>query len=387
MDKVRFGVIGVGNMGTGHLRSFKEGKIPEGVVTAVADINPKKFEQFADIIPADAKKFTTAEELIHSGAVDAIIIAVPHYFHPGYVVEGLNAGLHVMSEKPAGVYTKQVREMLKVAEKSDKIFGIMFQNRTNPLWAKMHEIVASGKLGEIRRTNIIITDWYRSQSYYDSGTWRATWRGEGGGVLLNQCPHNLDLWQWIVGMLPTKVSAFTHNGKWHDIEVEDDVSAYVEYPNGATGTFVTSTADLPGTNRFEIQGNNGKLVADDGKLTLWINEVGEREFNATYKGGFGTPGVTKEEIDVSGDFPQHPAILNNFCDAILHGAELWIPGSEGIKGLTLSNAMHLSSWLGRPVDVPLDEDLFLSELNKRIETSVIKNTEEVVLDFAGGIKS
>ncbi|MBQ3231710.1 MAG: TIM barrel protein, partial [Clostridia bacterium] len=235
MDKVRVGIIGIGNMGSGHAKNLLAGKVNDMVLTAVADVKEER-QKWANENLEGVKVFATASELMDSGLVDAVIIATPHYDHPGLVKEALSKGLHAMSEKPAGVYTKAVRELNEYAAKCDKIFAIMFNQRTNCVYRKMKEIVDSGEMGAIRRTNWLITDWFRSQSYYDSGAWRATWAGEGGGVLLNQCPHNLDLWQWICGM-PKKVRAFTHNGKWHDIEVEDDVTAYVEYENGATGVF------------------------------------------------------------------------------------------------------------------------------------------------------
>ncbi len=383
MSRIRFGIIGLGNMGTGHAKDFVAGKIPDAELRAIAEIDPSRVAWGKENLGGNIEYFSDADEMIKSGKVDAIVVAVPHYQHPEYVMKGLGAGLHVMSEKPAGVYTKAVREMNEYAKKCDKLFGIMFQNRTNPVYARMHELMAAGELGAIKRTSWIVTDWYRSQSYYDSGTWRATWRGEGGGVLLNQCPHNLDLWQWIVGELPSRVRAFCHNGKWHDIEVEDDVTAYVEYPSGATGTFVTTTADTPGTNRFEIVGDKGKLVAEDGKLIVYKNKMGEREFNATYKGGFGEPGYEMTLVPTPGEPAAHATVMRNFCGAILGREELAIPGEEGIKGLTLSNAMHLSSWLDKTIELPLDEDLYLAQLQKRAATSKYKEGAGLVLDTSG----
>ena len=262
MEIVRLGIIGVGNMGSSHLKSITNGDVPNMTVTAVADTNPKRLEA-AKEIKEDVALFDDAIKMMESGLIDAVLVAVPHYDHPMLAIEGLRHGLHVMCEKPAGVYTLAVREMMAEADRHPElIFAMMFNQRTNCLYRKMREIVKSGELGNIRRTNWFITSWYRPQCYYDSGEWRATWSGEGGGVLLNQCPHNLDLWQWICGM-PKKVDAKLHYGKWHDIEVEDDVTAYVEYENGATGTFITSTGDAPGTNRFEIDMDGGKLVAED----------------------------------------------------------------------------------------------------------------------------
>ena len=234
MEQVRLGIIGLGNMGTCHVETIQKGDVPEVCITAVADRREVRRAWARENVPG-AAVFEEGSDLIHSGLCDAVMVVVPHYQHPGLSIEALQAGLHVLCEKPAGVYTKQVREMNEVASASDKTFAIMFNQRTNPAYQKIHDMVNSGELGALKRVNWIVTDWYRTQIYYDSGSWRATWKGEGGGVLLNQCPHQLDLLQWICG-LPVKVQAFCHEGKWHDIEVEDDVTAYMEFANGATTT-------------------------------------------------------------------------------------------------------------------------------------------------------
>ncbi|MDF2988632.1 MAG: oxidoreductase [Eubacterium sp.] len=270
MRKLRIGVIGIGNMGSYHVKCLNSGEVPDTELTAVCDISPERLEWARENLNEKVQCFDNASKLFNSGLVDGVIIAIPHYEHPSLAIEAFSYGLHVLTEKPAGVYTKQVREMNEAAAGSGKVFGIMYNQRTNPLYQKLREIIKSGELGEIKRTNWIITNWYRPQAYYNSGGWRATWAGEGGGVLINQCPHNLDLWQWTCGM-PVRVRAFCNYGKYHDIEVEDDVTAYVEYENGATGVFITSTADAPGTNRFEITGDMGKLVIEDGRLNFWRN--------------------------------------------------------------------------------------------------------------------
>ena len=379
MDKVRIGIIGVGNMGSGHLKNIVADKVPDMVLTAVCDLKPERLEWAKENAPGVAT-FDDATKMMESGLIDAVIVATPHYDHPRLVREALEHGLHAMSEKPAGVYTKNVHELIEFAKTQDKIYAIMFNQRTNCVYRKMKEIVSSGEMGAIRRTNWIITNWFRSQSYYDSGAWRATWEGEGGGVLLNQCPHNLDLWQWICGM-PNKVRAFCHNGKWHDIEVEDDVTAYVEYPNGATGVFVTTTSDAPGTNRFEIDLDKGQLVCDGKKLIKRELNMSIPEFHKTYKGGFGSPEVTETEVETDGENLQHVGVLRAFTNKILGRGELIADGAEGVNGLTISNAMHLSSWLDKTIELPLDEDLFLEELNKRRATSRLKkNVEEVTFD-------
>ncbi|WP_313186661.1 Gfo/Idh/MocA family protein [Lacrimispora sp.] len=382
MDKVRLGIIGIGNMGSGHLKNILEGKVPEMEVTAVADRQEGRRAWAKENLSESVVIFEEGTDLIAAGVCDGVLIAVPHYQHPELTIDAMNHGLHVMCEKPAGVYTKQVREMNDAAKRCDRVFGMMFNQRTNCIYRKMHELVTSGELGAIKRVNWIVTDWYRTQSYYDSGSWRATWDGEGGGVLLNQCPHNMDLIQWICGM-PSKVQAFCHNGKWHDIEVEDDVTAYLEYPNGATGVFVTTTADAPGTNRFEITLEMGKLVCENGKLMLHKLSENERTFCKTAKGGFDTPECTVTEVETDGENEQHVGVLKAFAGRILHGTPLVAEGLEGINGLTLSNAMHLSSWLKREVEIPFDEDLFLEELNKRRRESRKKEGSGVVFDTEG----
>ncbi len=385
MEKVRMGVIGVGNMGSGHTDSLFNGKVENMELKAVCDINPARLEWVKEKFGDGIALFDKAEDLMDSGLVDAVIIATPHYFHPPLAVAAFQRGLHVMCEKPAGVYTKQVREMNAAAKASGRKFGMMFNQRTNPCFGKMRAMVQGGELGPIRRTNWLITDWYRSQAYYNSGGWRASWAGEGGGVLLNQCPHNLDLWQWIAGM-PNRVRAFVHEGKWHNIEVEDDVTAYVEYANGATGVFITSTADSPGTNRFEVDMDGGSLVYEGGKLRLNKLEMYESEFTKINTVPFKNIPCERSEVDVAGygDNAQHNGVLRAFASEILGTGKMIAEGYEGINGLTLSNAMHLSSWLDRTVDLPFDDDLYYSELQKKVAASKEKSdVKEVVADTAG----
>ncbi|MEK3835668.1 Gfo/Idh/MocA family protein [Paenibacillus sp. FSL R7-0128] len=385
MDKVRYGIIGVGGMGRTHAQSLLS-DIKGAELTAVCDISPERLEWAEEHLPDHVQRFLSPEELFKSGIIDAVMIATPHYDHPPLAIEALGYGLHVLIEKPAGVYTKAVQEMNDAAAKSDRKFGIMYNQRTNPLYQKLRELIQSGELGEIRRTNWIITNWYRSQSYYDSGGWRATWGGEGGGVLLNQDPHQLDLWQWTTGMMPKRVRAFCQFGKYRNIEVEDDVTAYVEYENGATGLFITTTGEAPGTNRFEITGDNGKIVIEDGKLTFFRLRTPEPKFNAEYTGGFGAPECWKCEIPVeAGNGEQHKGILRNFTNAILHDEPLLAPGEEGIHGLTLSNAMYLSAWTDNWVDLPIDSELFYEKLMKQVENSTFQKApvSQKALDVSG----
>ncbi len=384
MKKIRLGILGVGNIGRDHVKRVVNGECPEIELAAVCDLKPDRLAFARELAGKALPVFTSAEEMMDSGLIDSVLVSVPHYDHPKFAMMAMEKGLHVLIEKPAGVYTKQVLEMNECAKKHDVKFGIMMNQRTNCIYRKMREIVQSGELGEIRRTNWLITNWYRSQAYYDSGDWRATWSGEGGGVLLNQCPHNLDLWQWICGM-PKTVRAHLHYGKWHDIEVEDDVSAYVEYENGATGMFITSTGDCPGTNRFEITLDKGKLIAEGDTLTMWRSEVSEQEFSATNKNPFGSMKFSVTTVETDGKNPQHAGVMNAFASAILHGTPLVAEGVEGICGLSLSNAMHLSSFTDSTVDLAhFDHELFYSELMKRVATSRRKTgvTEVVAGDMS-----
>lgn len=380
----RIGIVGVGNMGRAHAQYINNGRIRGAELTAVCDISPRALKWAEDELGDEVKRFSSIEELLESGCVDGVIIATPHYDHPSLAIQAFDAGLHVLVEKPAGVYTKQVEEMNQAAQQSGKVFGIMFNQRTNPLYQKVRELVQSGELGDLKRVIWIITDWYRSQSYYDSGGWRATWAGEGGGVLLNQAPHQLDLWQWIFGM-PSRIRAFCHEGKFHDIEVEDDVTAYLEYANGTTGVFITTTGDTPGTNRLEISGTRGKLVVEHDELKFWRLRLDERKFNEEYKGGFGEPECWLCDIPTSKEVSAHPGITQNWVDACLKGTPLLAPGEEGINGLTLSNAMYLSSWLDDWVELPIDADLFYEKLQEKIASSKFEKKvgDDIVLDVDG----
>ena len=384
-DQVRLGIIGIGNQGSGYAyRIVHENMAPELKLTAIADINPARIAWAKEKVSPDIAYFDDAIAMLDSGLIDACVVSIPHYDHPRYVMECLRRGIHVMCEKPAGVYTNQVREMNEEAKKHpDVIFAMMFNQRTNCVYRKMRELIQSGKYGRVRRANWIITDWYRSQYYYDSGDWRATWAGEGGGVLLNQCPHQLDLWQWILGM-PKKVQSFMHYGQWHNIEVEDDVTTYMEYEDGHTGVFVTSTGDPHCTNRFEVQMDGAQLVCEKNRLLLYELEQLEQDWTKDNKIPFGHVPGKEIEVETDGENPQHQGVFKAFAAAILRGEPLIAGGEEGINGLTLSNAMHLSAFLGKPVEIPFDEDLYEAELKKRVATSRRKAPAQAVYSDTAG---
>ncbi len=384
MEKVRLGVIGFGNIGTAHCSNVTGGKVPNMELTAICDIAPERRSAAKEKYP-NVEIFDNATELYKSGLCDAVIVAVPHYEHPRLVMEAFENGLNAISEKPAGVYTKQVMEMNEAAAKSDKLFGIMYNQRTNPMYQRIREMVQSGELGHIKRISWIITDWYRPQAYHDSGSWRSTWKTEGGGALINQNPHQLDLWQWMFGM-PDKITSFVSFGKYYDIEVEDDVTAFFEYENGTTGTYITSTGETPGTNRLEIACDMGRIVVENGEMTFNRNVISEREHNSNNSAPFGQPECWKCEIPVNGIGDQHSGILKNFADVLMNGGELLSPGFDGIKGLTISNAIHYSAWTGKTVDVKnFPHDEYYDLLQEKIKNSTVdkSNVAQKTADTTG----
>lgn len=357
MDIVRIGVIGIGNMGSAHALNIYQGKVENLLLTAVCDIAESRLEWAKGTFGENVAQYTDYRELLKSGLVDAILISTPHSLHPDIAIEGLNARLHVLTEKPAGIDALHVRKMNEVAKVSDRVFAIMYNQRTNPLFARLKRMAESGELGEMKRFVWIVTNWYRTQAYYDSDSWRANWNGEGGGILMNQCPHNLDIWQWITGM-PVRVRSFCKYGHYHDITVEDDVTILAEYANKAMATFICSTGEYPGTNRLEYSGTKGKVIIEDGKLKHYRIDTDERDIRFSASEGFPSIEVHYEEFLPQKPESGHIGILQNFANAILHGEALLSPGIEGIYGLTLSNAAYMSDWLDTWINLPMDEQLY-----------------------------
>ncbi|MBN1352007.1 Gfo/Idh/MocA family oxidoreductase [candidate division KSB1 bacterium] len=366
MKNVRVGVIGTGGMGQYHLGYLNS--VDGAEIGAVCDIEPGILKKMSERY--QVQEFRNHRELLESGLVDAVIISTPHYDHTPIAIEAFKKGLHVLSEKPVAVHVKDAKAMEDAHKSSNCVYGVMFQLRTVPVYIKMKELIDSGELGEIVRVNYLVTDWFRTQAYYDSGGWRATWRGEGGGVLLNQCPHSLDLLQWFAGM-PVKVTALCSIGKYHHIEVEDDVTAMLEYENGATGIFVTSTGEAPGTNLFEIAGSRGKLKLQDDKLSFYRTRMPVQEFCDTATGGFDRPETWEIDVPIpkSSKTPGHRQITENFINAILKGEKLIAPGEEGIRSLEIGNAIMMSGLQHKPVTLPLDGDGFEAMLNELIAKS------------------
>lgn len=375
MKTIRTAVIGVGNMGSAHASCIASGKIDGLVLSALCDVAPDRQAYCRERHP-DVPCFASVEDMLRSGAADAAIVAVPHPAHSVIATAVLEAGLHVLVEKPIDVMLSKAQMLCDTADKSGKVFAVMLNQRTNPLFRQAREIVQGGLLGELKRTVWIITNWYRTQHYYDSGAWRATWAGEGGGVLLNQAPHNLDLWQWICGM-PESISASCDVARYHRIEVEDDATIFTRYSNGATGVFITSTGEYPGTNRLEIAGDRGKLVLENSVLKWWRLQEPEREFCFRSAESFAHIPCDYEEFRPTEPETSHAGILQNWANAIRHGEPLISPGRDAINELTLSNAAYLSQWTGNaPVRLPMDTAAFDRLLAEHADASVLSASPE-----------
>lgn len=374
---VRIGIVGIGNMGFVHATQIFHHKVSGLQLTAVCDNNPVKIMSAQKVFGEQIYYFSDYHKMLTSDTIDAVIIATPHVLHPFIAKAAFACKLHVLTEKPAGIDTKSVREMNEAACDSGKIYAIMYNQRTNPLYQKLREYVKSGQLGTIKRFVWIINNWYRTQAYYDSGDWRATWNGEGGGVLLNQCPHNLDIWQWIMGM-PFRLRAFCRTAQYHHIQVEDDVTIYAEYENGANACFITSTGEYPGTNRLEISGTLGKAVIEDGKLKLYLLKQDEREI--CFHSPEAMPQDKIEFIEEEQETQEngHLGILQNFADAILKGVPLIAPGKEGINSLMITNAAYLSEWTNDWTTLPIEEEKFCDFLKEKQEQEKISSSRSEV---------
>ena len=365
MKHVRLGIVGLGNIGKFHTGYLLDGKIARCELTAVSDAYAPSLEPFK---AKGIATFEKCEEMIRSGRIDAIVVATPHFLHTTLGIDALQNGLHTMIEKPISAHKADAERLCAAAkERPKQVFAGMFQMRVEPRYLKIRQLIEQ-ELGKLVRVNWIITDWFRTEAYYASGGWRATWKGEGGGVLLNQCLHQLDMLQWLCGM-PSKVRGFCQIGQFHDIEVEDAVNCYLEWANGATGTFISSTGEAPGTNRFELVGTRGKVVLENNKLTFNRNDADMIEFSKTAKSGFAKPEVWNVDIPFETTTNAHATLMQNFVDAILDGTPLIAPGYEGLGSVELANVLLYSSLLGQTVELPMDSAAWEKKLNELIAAS------------------
>lgn len=360
-DTIRVGVVGVGAMGASHARTLLEGRVPGAMLGAVCDVDSLRLEAFASV-----PRFADHRDLLAWGGVDAVVVATPHKDHVVIGIDALRARRHVLVEKPIAMHKGEAERLLAAHRGRRLVFAAMFNQRTDPCYQALRDLVRGGEVGAVRRIHWTITDWFRTEAYYASGGWRATWSGEGGGVLLNQCPHNLDLFQWIFGM-PSRVRGFCRFGRYHRIEVEDDVTAFFEFPDGASGVFTASTGEAPGTNRLEVAAEQGRLVVEDGRIEFLRNEVPMSRYSRIAKDFFSRPATRTVSIPLPAHRgEQHLGILKNFADAIRVGEPLVAPAADGLRSLELANAIVLSSMEDRAIDLPMDSARY-TRLLKRLQ--------------------
>lgn len=368
MKEVRLGIVGLGNMGRTHRQYIVDGQIPGLKVTALCG-RPDALAALPES-PGEAR-FTEVDAMVASGQIDALLCCTPHPTHTPIGVAALGAGLHLLMEKPLGVHVADCRRLLAAHTDPSRVFAAMFQVRTDPHYATLKQLLDSGETGPVRRILWDTTNWFRTEYYYASGGWRATWRGEGGGVLLNQLPHNLDVFQWIFGR-PSQVTGFCQFGRYHQIEVEDDVTVYCRWPDGKHATIVASTGEAPGRNRLEVACDRGHITVESGKIT-WLKTPGSvRAFSEAADAAFAQPETETVTIPIDGRGPGHIAVLRNFTNAILHGEPLLCPASDAAHSVELANAALLSTWSGRTIDLPIDADAYERLLTEKAETSTFQ---------------
>lgn len=363
MSLIRVGIVGIGNIGTSHVERFRNNTIKGAELVAICDTSPTALARYPDI-----KGWNDSAELIRSGEIDALIVATPHYFHTTIGIDALEQGLHVLVEKPLSVHKADCERLLAAHTNPSQVFGVMFDTRTEPRYRQLRELLASGRLGHIRRINWIMTGWFRSDAYYASSDWRATWDGEGGGMLVNQLPHDLDLFQWLFG-LPQRVLAICPIGKYHAIEVEDEVNALLEYADGTTAVLVATTGEAPGTDRREIIGDNGRVLVYPDRLEFTRTLMPTSEFSRTTTEAFSSPETEEIVIPVIGKAGRHTEVINQFVDSIVHGTPLVADAAEGTASVELANAIILSSQLDRPIELPIDAAAFEAWLDTKRATS------------------
>lgn len=379
MKNVRLGIVGLGNIGKFHTGYLLENKISRCTLAAVSDAFAPSLKPFEG--RAGLKTFASAEEMIRSGTIDALLIATPHFLHTTLGIDALQHGLHIMVEKPISAHKADAERLIATAQAHPRqVFAGMFQMRVEPRYQKIRKLIQGGDLGELVRINWIITDWFRTEAYYASGGWRATWKGEGGGVLLNQCLHQLDMLQWLCGM-PARVRGFCQLGRFHDIEVEDNITTYLEWRNRATGVFISSTGEAPGSNRLELCGTRGKVVLENNKLAFTRNESDMLEFSRTSKSGFAKPDVWNVDLPIENASNPHAVLVQNFVDAILDGTPLIAPGADGMGSVELANVLLYSSLIEQTIELPMDSAAWERKLNQliaesRYEKKVVQTTAE-----------
>lgn len=367
---VRLGIVGLGNIARQHINNVNSGAVPGCVLTAVC---ARSTDQQGEL--PGVQYFASHQELITSGLCDAVLVATPTFSHLEIGLAVLDAGLHLMMEKPIGLSTREGEQLL-ARQATEQVFALMLNQRADPLFEAMRDCIAQGELGEITRTHWTMTHWFRPEVYFQVSEWRATWVGEGGGLLVNQCIHNLDIFQWLTGM-PSALRGFCRFGRYHDIEVEDEVTAYLQYASGASGVFVGSTGEAPGVNRLDIVGDRGSLCFDGERLLLTRNTPATSQYSRETRDMFGMPAFEASDITPDRSINQHARVLANFVAAILEGEALIAPAAEGLNSLALANAMLLSTWESREVGLPLDSQVYQAALQQRQRSSQLRQKADI----------
>lgn len=374
---MRVGIIGMGTMGIKYAQLIAKCEIAGMELSAITRVTDERWDKIKDYVSDDLQRFDSGDDMfdaIDEGRLklDTIIIVTPHYSHETFAIKAFERGINVLCDKPAGVYSRQARNMMEAynaakSKKPDLLYGYVFHQRTYPVYMKIKEIVDSKIYGNMKRINWIVSDWYRSNAYYQSGSWRATWQYDGGGTLLNQCPHNLDLLTWICGV-PESVMGFCKEGKYHPIEVEDEVTAYLEWNNGVDGVFIASTGEAPGVNRLEISLDNALLLCEKGRLKVAVLDRPEIEYrNASTGNFFARPSYEWHDIEVEEPENAYNKVLEKFARG-----EMVAKGEEAVNSLYVSNAVYLSSWTGRKVAIPAPGTEYEKQFENAFESGLEK---------------
>ena len=367
MEQVRMALIGFGGMGSKYAAMIRNGQIDGMVLAGVCCRNAPGQKVLREEYPGVAIYRDVKDTLAHAAEFDAALIVTPHTSHVEIARQMVAAGKHILLDKPAGVYARQVRELTEQAEKAGVSFGMMFNNRANPAFGKARELLQSGAIGTPVRAVWVCNTWFRTPAYHKSAPWRSSWNGECGGLLINQSQHYLDLWLWLLGM-PDKVYTDLSFGRYVPITVDDAVDMQLLYDNGLHGTFISSTGEAPGVNRLEIWGDKGRLcVEDTARVFLDENEVSTTRFAAESTQVYGDLPHHCRELPVEPTPEMYQTILRNFCDHLRKGTPMIADGTDGLRAVELTNGAYVSAWLERKVQLPVEDGVFEELLHKKME--------------------
>jgi len=348
MNPVRFGIVGVtGVIGGTHIRAIRQTEGAE--LAAVTDLNLAAAQRVAS--EARCELLKNFDWLIKRADIDVVCLCTPHALHAEQAIAALKSRKHVLTEKPMAVTVADADKMIAASEKYDRKLGVVFQYRFRPSVLAARALLQRGQLGQLYRVTVVHAA-FKTQYFYDAAAWRGTWKGGGGGVLINQAPHYLDLLAYLVGM-PTRVAAWNRT-LTHRIEVEDTASALMEFPGGAQGFAHFNTVQAPGESRIEIVGDRGTLRIEDNDVRLFQPEIPLRQFAQTDRSHiYAYPRTAEVRVPLASSEATHATVLQDFIDAVRHNRPPACDGQEGRKSLEIGNAMLLSSFSGKPVELPV----------------------------------